>query len=86
VPVSQAVSPPPLAAKAGVRSQAILREICGEQCGIGTGFSPVSIIPPVLHTHFYALFLLREGQMSEAWGSSKSNAAFFFFLNSWSIV
>jgi hypothetical protein len=53
----QAVSRRPLIADARVRSQVTQCEICGGQSGIGTRFSPstpvspVSIIPPMLHTH-----------------------------------
>jgi hypothetical protein len=55
--MTQAVSCRPLTAEAQTQSKAILRGICGGQSGTGTGFcqstsvSPVSIIPPILHTH-----------------------------------
>ena len=81
--MSQAVSPPPLAAKDGVRSQASLREICGEQCGIGTGCSPVNIIPPVLHTNVYAYFFYEKDRWAMLGDFPKTC---FFFLKSGSVV
>jgi hypothetical protein len=53
--MAQAVSRRPLTAEARVRSRISPCEICGEQSGTGTGFSPscrfspVNFIPPVLH-------------------------------------
>ena len=54
--MTQAVSRRPLTAEAQVRSRVIPFGICGGQSGTGTGFfsrvlrfSPVSLIPPVLH-------------------------------------
>jgi len=54
---AQAVSRRPLTAEAQVRFQVIPCAIYGGQSGTETGFSPssyvspVSIIPPMLHTH-----------------------------------
>ena len=39
-PMPQAIGRRPLAAEAGDRSLASIREICGGESGIGTGFSP----------------------------------------------
>ena len=55
----QAVSRRPLAAEVRVRSQYIPYEICGKQNDTRRGSSPsisvppVSIIPPILHTHLH---------------------------------
>jgi hypothetical protein len=55
--MAQAVSLWPVTAEALVRVRVNPWEICGRQSGIGTGFSssasvfPVSIIPPLLHSH-----------------------------------
>ena len=40
-------------------------------------FSPVSIIPPLLHTHlFIYMLILREGARDEAWELSKKQCSF----------
>jgi len=55
----QPVSRQPITAEAGVWCQVSPFVICGGQSGTGTGFSPsisvspVSIIPPMLHTHLH---------------------------------
>jgi hypothetical protein len=55
--MAQAVNCWPVTAEALVRTRVTPCEICGGQSGTGTGFShisavcPVSIIPPLLHTH-----------------------------------
>jgi hypothetical protein len=57
--MAQAVSHRPLTAEVHVRSQDSAYELCGEQSGTLTGFSPrtsvspPSIIPPTLHTHLH---------------------------------
>ena len=57
LPVSQSVSRRPLNTEVPVRFQVSPRKICGGKSGTWTGlsasirFSPVSIIPPLLHTH-----------------------------------
>jgi hypothetical protein len=70
--VAQAVSPGTLTAEVWVRSQVSPRKVCGEQCNIGTGFSPItSVLPcqchctsaPYLSSY---IFLLPEEQTCEA--------------------
>jgi hypothetical protein len=48
---AQVVSRRLLTVEAQVRSQGSACEICGGQSGTGTGFSPVSMIPLLLHIH-----------------------------------
>jgi hypothetical protein len=50
---SRAVSCQTLKKEARVQSQDSACEICGGQSGIATGISPVSMIPPMLHTHLH---------------------------------
>jgi hypothetical protein len=68
-----AVTGRPLTAESRVRSQVSPSEIYGGQSGTGTGFSlrvpwfsPVRIIPPMLHT-LTLILLLSKGQVGEAW-------------------
>jgi hypothetical protein len=62
------------------RSQAGQRQICGGQSGTGTGLSPstpvspVSTIPPMLHTYpFIFTPRLSEGRADEAWEASRNH-------------
>jgi len=74
--MAQAVSPRLLTAKAGFRSQISLREICGEQCGIGTGFSPVETTPPVLHPHLHACFSYETDRRAKLGDPRKKHSVF----------
>ena len=76
--VAQGVSGQPVTARARVRSQISLSEICAAQSSTGTGFSPsisfffpLSSIPPVLHAQLHRQLLLPERQMGETWEPSK---------------
>jgi len=71
--VAQAVSGQPVTARARVRSQISPSEICAAQSSTGTVslVSPVSSIPPILHTHLHRQLLLPEKQMVQAWEPSK---------------
>ena len=63
--LSQPVSHRLITAEAGVWCQVSPHETCGAQSGTGTGFSahpsvsPVSIIPPMLHSHLHLHVALR---------------------------
>ena len=68
-----------LTAKADVQSKISLCDIFGRQSGPETGFSPstsvspVSIIPPMLHT---VLHLVPQDQTGESWEPSKKHSSF----------
>jgi hypothetical protein len=57
--MAQTISRRPFTAQTRIRYQARICKICGDRIGAGTGFSPstsvspVSIIPPMLHTHSF---------------------------------
>jgi hypothetical protein len=80
--MAQAVSRRPIIPDARVPSHVSSCEICDQRSGTGTGsphppvlrFSPVSIIPPVLHTDLHIHFVLTRRTNCEAWKHSKSNA------------
>jgi hypothetical protein len=76
--ISQAVGRRPFTAQSRVRSQTIPHGICGGQSGTGTGlpFSPVSIVPPMLHTRIYVVILSSKGRAGEEWEPSKKGMLF----------
>ena len=77
--IRKLVSRRSLTAEARVQSKASLCEIFSGQSGPVTGFSPstsvspVSIIPPILHT---VLRLVPQAQTEEAWEPSKHHRSF----------
>jgi len=74
----QAVSWRSLTAGARFQSQVSPCKIYGVQSGSVTGFSrstfvvPVSVIPPMHHTHPHIYVCLPEGQTGKAWEPSKT--------------
>jgi hypothetical protein len=67
--MTQAISFWTFTADAAVRSQVNLCEICGEHCGIGSGFLRLQGFPLSVSFHVHLHLLLPEAQTSEAWGN-----------------
>jgi hypothetical protein len=65
--MTQAISFWPFTAEAQVRSQVNRCEICGGQCGIGSGFLRLQGFPLSASFHIHLHLLLPEAQTSEAW-------------------
>jgi hypothetical protein len=81
--IAQAVSRRPFTAEAQILSRSSLCEICSGQSGTGTGlsprlrFSPVSIIPPMLHTHLRLRVVLTRRTTGRSLGTFGKQCFFF---------